>query len=299
MNTIPYYLVDVFTDQPFGGNPLAVFPEASDLGTARMQQIANELNLSETTFIQAPKNSNSHATVRIFTPKTELPMAGHPTIGSAFVMLKHKTISRPKENFLLLDEGIGQVRVDFSPQAEAPKQITMHQSPATFGSELNKSQIAAALGLEERAISPNLPVCIGSSGVPFIIVPLRSLKSVEQANYSLPSLRTHLGSLESFEILAFSLETSTSNHDVHCRMFAPRLGVPEDPATGSAHGPLACYLHRHGLWKGTEMRSEQGLEMGRPSSLTMALSMTDDHIAEVAVSGTCVDMGSGQILLHP
>lgn len=295
MNALPYYLLDVFTDTPFGGNPLAVFPDADNVPNGLMQKIANELNLSGTTFIQKPRHEGSDCTVRIFTPQSEIPMAGHPTIGTAHAILTHHLLKPRNHSHLVFDEGVGPVTVDFKISENKPSNLVMHQRPPQFSDPLDRTQVANVLSLDEDDIQPSLPAQIISCGFPFLVVPARSLDVVRRAKVRLDLLETELGHLESQELLIFTQETVHPESDVHCRMFAPRLGVPEDPATGGAHGPLGSYLVHHGLSDGKRIVSKQGYELGRPSKLVVGIESTNEEITDVTVGGECVQVGEGTI----
>lgn len=300
MTSRAYQLVDVFTDRAFGGNPLAVFLEGDGIPEALMQAIAKELNLSETTFVMPPQNPANNFRVRIFTPATELPMAGHPTVGTTFILcragLVRPTADRTR---LILEEGVGPIPVAIDWKDGQPSFIEMQQPLPRFGTPVeNLDGIAEMLSLEPRAIREDLPVQVVSSGVPFLFVPVKSLDDVRR-------IRFRMDVAEKFEFPAentfvFTTETEFPGSHVHSRMFAPLLGVYEDPATGSATGPLGCYLVRHRVIPSEgELRcvSEQGIEMGRPSFLHIRIRHAGGEIAEVHVGGSCSYMGSGQLEL--
>lgn len=295
MTELNYYLLDVFTDTPFGGNPLAVFPNGDGISTESMQKIANELNLSETTFIQSAMTSESDCTVRIFTPLRELPMAGHPTLGTAYTILKHGLLHPKSGNSLLFDEGIGPIRVDFKSTNPEPIGLMMHQPLPEFADTLDSETIAGLLSLNPQDLDGDLPIQIVSCGVPFIIVPLCSLEAIKRASLKLSLADEKLSGIECREFFLFTEETVDPESDLHCRMFAPRFGVPEDPATGSSHGPLGCYLYQHGRWKGKPMTSEQGIELGRPSKIRFSIVTRDDKITDVQVGGDAIQIGKGSI----
>ena len=293
-----YHLLDVFTDMQFGGNPLAVFPNADGLTETQMQLIAGELNLSETTFIQKARSEASDCTVRIFTPKCELPMAGHPTIGTAWTILKHDLLKPHHRDRLVFDEGVGAVRVDFTMDDTArPANLVMHQPLPEFGETLDKLEIAQLLSLRLTDIDDDLPVQVVSCGVPFILVPLRSLDAARRARVRLDAVDTVLTGIECQELFVFTPETESPTAAVHCRLFAPRFGIAEDPATGSAHGPLGSYLVRYGLSDGTQIISEQGIEMGRPSTIAVRIDFEGAEIRAVRVGGECVEVGAGTLRL--
>lgn len=293
-----YYLLDVFTNKRFGGNQLAVFPNADLLADAEMQAIAAELNLSETTFIQAARSKACDCTVRIFTPKQELPMAGHPTVGTAWTILRNDLLQPRNSDHLFFDEGVGPIRVDFTmPHDARPAGIVMHQPLPTFGESLDKEVIARILSLETSDIDEQCPVRVVSCGVPLVVVPLTSLAAARRTQVRLDLLEEHLEDIPCHEFLVFTRETEASETDVHCRFFAPRLGIAEDPATGGAHGPLGSYLVKYGLSDGNHIISEQGIEMGRPSRIKVGIQSKGDDVTSVLVGGECVEVGEGELYI--
>ena len=293
-----YFLLDVFTDQPFCGNPLAVFPDADPLKTEQMQAIAGELNLSETTFIQRPTSADTDCTVRIFTPRHEMPMAGHPTIGTAWTILKHQLLKPHAADHLMFDEGVGPVRVDVEQRAGSPWELVMHQPLPEFLDTFDKEFVAALLSLTAADIAEQYPVQVVTCGVPITIVPLASIDATRRAKLRPDLLESHLRDGGCGEVLIFARETEQSDADVHCRFFAPRLGVPEDAATGAAHGPLGSYLVQHGILPAGRIVSEQGIEMGRPSRLNVQVATRDDRVDSVCVGGRCVAVGEGALYLE-
>ena len=278
MTRYEYRTVDVFTDKPFGGNPLAVFREPGKLDTATMQAIAKELHLSETTFVFPPSSSTAaDHRVRIFTPDAELPFAGHPTIGTAFVL------ADGKDGTTRLEEGVGVIRVTLREGF-----VQMDQPLPTFtGTTITRKAAAEALGLAVEEVRSDVPIQTGSSGVPFLFVPLANLKAVRRA-------RRPAGLDASVYVFAMSGERSGSQ--VHGRMFDQGLGIGEDPATGSAQGPLGAYIVAHELVQAaptTRIRSEQGFEIGRPSILDIEVDSAGAAIKAVRVGGRCVALGGG------
>jgi trans-2,3-dihydro-3-hydroxyanthranilate isomerase len=296
MKRLHYHLIDVFTDRAFGGNPLAVFAEGAGIPDALMQSIAKELNLSETTFVLAPADAKHDCRVRIFTPGSELPMAGHPTVGTAFVLAREGILKKPNAIF---EEGVGPVPVSIELKDGAPGFIEMRQPLPTFGPRFeNIDAIAEMLSLEPRAIrDTKLPVEIVSCGVPYLLVPLDGLESIRRIRF-----RTYVWErvvreqAPAPDVFVFTTAAEFPGSDIHSRMFAPAHGIAEDPATGSAQGPLGCYLVRHGvLPSDDELRfvSEQGVEMGRPSFLRIRIAHDRGEISAVRVGGTCHYMGGG------
>jgi trans-2,3-dihydro-3-hydroxyanthranilate isomerase len=301
MRRLHYHLVDVFTDRAFGGNPLAVVTNGRGVDDGTMQAIAKEFNLSETTFVLPPDDPRHDWRVRIFTPGNELPMAGHPTVGTAFVLAREHLIPRgERESQIIFEEGVGPVpgRVEF--EGGEPSFAEMSQPLPTFGTRLDdRGAVARMLSLAESDIEPDLPVEVVSCGVPFLYVPLRSLDAARRA-------RPRVDLLERAarehgippEVFAFTRETEGSGSTVHSRMFAPVVGINEDPATGAASGPLGCYLVRYGLvaaGPAAEMVSEQGIEMGRPSYVRIRIERRGEEFTAVRVGGQCHFMGEGFI----
>ena len=294
-----YLLVDVFTGEPFGGNQLAVFVDGLEVPEELMQRIARELNLSETTYVLPPEDPRHLARLRIFTPTEELPMAGHPTVGSAFALAADGRIAAPTT--IVFEEGVGPVPVEVECLADRPTGAVMVQPLPTFGPVLpDVPATAAMLTLAEDDLASDLPIEVVSCGVPYVIVPLADLAAVRRARLRLDLWESLLGGFASQHVYIFSRETVNDDSTVHTRMFGPAAGVPEDPATGSAGGPLGCYLVRHGLVPAGDrvpVICEQGYEIGRPSRMEIEISGDRDGIREVRVGGGCVLMGEGRMLL--
>jgi len=294
-----YHLVDVFTSKQFGGNPLAVFPNAQEIPGHFMQKIANELNLSETTFILPPKSKDNDCKVMIFTPAVELPMAGHPTIGTAFVILENELFKPKNDKFLMFEEGVGPIKVYFKHHGDDSWEITMVQ-PLPLFTEIyeNRDKIAQLLSLETSALDHDLPIQIISCGVPFVYIPIKSMDDIKSAKVRLDLLDEYLGNYQSQALFLFTRETVNPSSTVHSRMFAPNLGVLEDPATGSASGPLGAYLVKYGLSEGKNIISEQGFEIGRPSIIKIDIDVDNDNISAVKVGGESVTVGKGKMFLN-
>ena len=295
-----YQLVDVFTDHQFGGNPLAVFADAANIPEKYFQSIANEFNLSETTFVLPPKHSANHFQVRIFTPQHEMPMAGHPTLGTAFVLAREGRISAADgESTVIFEEGVGPIPVTVRSREGAPEFMTMSQPLPEFGPEFeDRAACAAMLSLPEADLLPDAVCQMVSCGVQFFFVPLRSLDAVRRIKVNAQAMETVLKAASAMGVYVFTLETEAPTTLVHGRMFAPGAGVAEDPATGSASGPLGCYMVQHGLADGgdsTAILAEQGIEMGRPSHLHITIERTGGDISAVKVGGAAVAMGGGWI----
>ena len=266
-----YTLVDVFTDRKFGGNQLAVFRDGSGLGDGAMQAAAKELNLPETTFVVAAAHGGDHR-LRIFTPARELPFAGHPTVGTAFVLADGRDAT------LRLEEQVGTLTVTVRDGF-----TEMEQPLPTFEAVPDRAAVASSLSLAIEDLDAGLPIEVGSSGNRFVFVAVTSLDAVKRA--------TPRDLAEAAYI--FTTKTIEPGSTVHGRMYAPWQGIAEDPATGSANGPLGAYLVRHGLSDGARIVSEQGYEMGRPSLLYIRIGGGRERITSVHVGGRCAIVGGG------
>lgn len=305
MKEYEYTLVNVFTNKQFGGNPLAVFENAEDLTTEIMQLIANELNLSETTFVFSPSAPNKTKKLRIFTPKLELPMAGHPTIGTAYVLASKEIVPTEEgKNEWILEEGIGDIPVTVYKADNIINTSEMEQPIAEFGDVYtNLDLISQLLSLEKADIVQTLPIISVSSGVPFLFIPIRSLKAMEKINFRTDVWQEHFSThLNLQHIFTFTTETVEENSQVHSRMFAPAMGIAEDPATGGASGPLGAYLIKYGVIPSAadgvyNIRSEQGFEMGRPSYIDITIHKSNNVIQKIKVGGPAIIIGSGKICL--
>lgn len=302
MRKLRYRLLNVFTNRAFGGNPLAVFTDVGDVSSEIMQSIAKELNLSETTFVLPPKDPANDYCVRIFTPVLELPMAGHPTLGTSFVLAMDQMVERSERiNTLKLEEGVGTIPVNIEWENGHPAFIEMSQPLPTFGSRFaDASAIAEMLALETEAITDtNLPLEVVSCGVPLLFVPLRDLQAARAVRFRLDVWERVLRDFEADRVFVFTRETEVEGSTVHSRMFAPGSGISEDPATGGASGPLGCYLVRHKVLppaRKVEFVSEQGLEMGRPSFIKITIEQDQaGEISAVRVGGQCHSMGEGYL----
>ncbi len=277
-----FYQIDVFTETPLGGNPLAVFPEAEGLDPVQMQAIAREMNLSETTFVFPPEKPGGPVPVRIFTPRREIPFAGHPVLGTADVLRAIRSATESSEKSLVLGLPSGPVPVVWRDGIPF-----MDQPPATFQNPFPLVyRLGEALGLPQSAIHTWWPAQVGSNGFTALLVPLQGLKQVESVQLNLTVLGEILG--EVAMVYVFSLETRDPECQVHARAFAPALGIPEDPATGSAAGILGTYLALHEVIDASlypAVQIEQGLEMERPSRLQVKVEKLGDRVGSVQVGG--------------
>lgn len=296
-----HYLLDVFTNQPFGGNQLAVFLDGTSYTSEIMQKIAKEFNLSEVTFLLPPEDPANDYKVRIFTPARELPSAGHPTIGTAHIIVsKLRPQSGDGELHLKLEEGVGVIPVTVSVKNGKPGLIVMEQPQPRFGRVFeDRRALAEMLSLGEGDLMEDYPAEEISCGVPFLFVPIKDLQAIKRAK-----LRYDLWEQidKDFPIPQVFLFTQQAEHPeatVHSRMFGPSLGIVEDPATGIASGPLGCYLVKYDLAQGDSVAfiSEQGIEMGRPSYIHIWIEKTLGEISSVKIAGECVEMGDGDFRL--
>ena len=299
--SLPFLHYDVFTDEPLTGNQLAVFLDGRGLSGERMQALAREMNFAESTFILPPEASGTDVRMRIFTPATEMPMAGHPTIGSTFA-LAHTGVIRPGASRFVFGLGVGPIPVDLEWDGSRLRFAWMTQlnptfGPALLGPALNaRYAVAAALGLGAEDLVADLPVQEVSCGVPFLLVPLRSREAVDGAASDTSAFR-RLAESTGIDLPIFLFATQRPAA-VHSRMFAPEFGIIEDPATGGASGPLGCYLVRHHLVSSDAARSivsTQGVAMGRPSRIHIAITERGGEIVEVKVGGTAVLVGKGEL----
>ena len=297
-----YLHLDVFTDHLFGGNQLAVFLDGRGLSTETMQAVAREMNFAETTFMLPAERSDTDVRMRIFTPGSEMPIAGHPTIGSTFALARTGVISPARERFVF-GLGVGPVPVALTWRETDLRFAWMTQPLPTFFDPIeDRAGAAAALGLPPEAVNAtSLPVQVVSSGVPFIYVPLTTRRAVDSAVYNPPAyekLMRHAPSANG--VFFFSPESGPDGATVYSRMFAPDVGIAEDPATGIASGPLGCYLVRHHVVaaeKAGAMLSLQGAKMGRPSHLHIAIGVEGSEICSVRVGGEAVLAGEGTLYI--
>ena len=288
-----FYIVDVFAESRLSGNQLAVFRDCTKLSTASMQRIAQEMHYSETTFIRSEEPRDGGYDVRIFTPNYELPFAGHPTLGTAYV-IQSRVIGKPVEE-VTLNYKVGQIPVTFSYSGASADVLWMRQKPPTFGRSFERNRIAKVLGLKSSYIDRKFPAQLVSTGIPFVIVPLTSLKAVRQIAVDRAALADLLKETETTLIFVFCPETYSERNQLNARGLGIPDTIPEDPATGSANGCLAAYLVRHRFFGQPEVdvRVEQGYEMGRKSLLYLRAKETPKGI-EVNVGGRVAFVASGE-----
>jgi trans-2,3-dihydro-3-hydroxyanthranilate isomerase len=286
-----FFQVDVFTDQVFGGNPLAVFPEPGSLTEAAHLQIAREMNLSETTFVYPPKNPEADFKIRIFTPGKEIPFAGHPTLGTAHILWETGKIASASDS-VVLEMGAGLIKV-----SKRQKNLFMEQPRPSFGDTVEAvDQVAEALSIGSGEINSRFPLQVVSTGFPALYVPLKNLKAVQNVELNLTVLRKILGSVDM--IYVFTAETQDSRSTVHSRAFAPFIGIPEDPATGSAGGALGAYLVHHKVIENLDSSAiviEQGFEVNRPSTIQVSVGKIGEEIRSIQVGGQAVTVLEGNL----
>jgi len=308
-----YLHYDVFTDRKFEGNQLAVFHDARGLSSAQMQAITKEMNFSECTFVLPAEAGGTGSSaeaqgakvdvrMRIFTPGTELPMAGHPVIGSTFALAELGVIAPGRDSFVF-GLAVGPTKVELTWEGSRLLFAWMDQSRPEFRDPVTpRADIIRAVGLDPSAVDQTgLPIEEISCGNPFTIVPVSTRAAVDAAEADIAMLkriksafpRDHVG------VLFFSAEPVERDAIAYSRMFAPSAGVVEDPATGSATGPLGCYLVKHGLAdhnQARDMVSLQGVAIGRPSRLHMRIAQDGaGAITRVQVGGKSVRVGDGTI----
>lgn len=294
--------LDVFTDRLFGGNQLAVFPDARGLSTETMQAIAHEMNFSETTFVLAPDTSDTDLRMRIFTPGAELPMAGHPTIGTTFALARTGAIAAGSDR-VVFGLAVGPTPVTLTWSDQELRFAWMTQSLPAFSEPLgDRACAASALGLPASAIVPGLPVQTVSCGLPYVLVPLVSRAAVDEASVNRAEYDRlmHAAGGAPTGVFLFSTEAHADGATAYSRMFAPAIGVAEDPATGSASGPLGCYLVRYDLVppdRATAILSLQGAKMGRPSHVHISIHTSGSDITGVRVGGEAVLAAEGTLYI--
>ena len=294
--SIHFLILDVFATEKYTGNQLAVCLNAADLTDIQMQQIAREINFSETTFITHPELVNGGYNTRIFTPMTEVPFAGHPTLGTAFAiqqeLIKHET-SRINLNYK-----VGQIPVDLNYLDGEPDMLWMHQQQPQFYAPLAAETLAPVIGVKVSDIDGRYPIEPVSTGLPFIIIPLTNLAAVSQAKLNLELYDRTVVNLPAQAILLFCTETINPDRQLHVRVFTECFGIPEDPATGSANGCLAAYLTKHQYF-GTpniDITVEQGIEINRNSLLYLRAQHTETTY-QISVGGKVIKIAQGQFFI--
>ncbi len=302
--TLKFYQVDVFTDQPCAGNPVAVLPDADGLSDSDLQRIAREMNLSETVFVFRATDPAAAAKLRIFTPISEIPFAGHPVLGTFFVLAKLGRIPLKEPVTRVMQEcNIGVFPVELDIVNGEILRLVMSQPKPQFLERVepvkDQFEVAKALGLAKDQITrTKLPLEVVSTGLPVMIVPVRTLTAVKSIVPDVPAVNDLCARYGCNGIMVFTTVTVEEMSTVHTRMFATPIGVPEDPATGSASGALGAYLVQNGVVEvkpRTDIVAEQGYEIDRPSRIFIQVESDDDVIQEVKVGGQAVMVAEGML----
>lgn len=287
-----YHTLDVFTDRLFGGNPLAVFTDARGISDAQMQAVARELNLSETVFVLPPEAGGTRR-VRIFTPGSELPFAGHPTVGTAILLVALGEVpAQEGETEVVLEEGVGPVPVRVRVRGGSPDfaQLTAAQPPVV-GPAPAREELAALLGLAPADLSDDWEPAMASAGVGFTVIPLRDVAALGRARLDLTAWERVLAHTDAPGV--YPVVPAAPGETVRVRMFAPAMGIPEDPATGAAAAALAGYLARDAQQGTLRWTVEQGEEMGRPSTIYLEADVYNGIVLRSRVGGSAVMVSEG------
>lgn len=284
-----YYIVDVFAEEKYKGNQLAVFMDIGNLSSEEMQKIAKEINFSETTFIQSVEEANGGYQVRIFTPNEEVPFAGHPTLGTSYII--RNKIMKNQEGKVVLKLKIGDIPVTFDQSGI----LWMKQNSPTFDQTLSCQQLSEVLNLDISDFDLDYPIEDVSTGLPFIIVPLKGLKEVKKARVNLEKLKALTENTRAKAILVFSRETYHQDHHLNARVFVDVFGIPEDPATGSANGCLAGYLLKYRYFDSSSItiKVEQGYEIQRESLIYINAEEKNGEYS-IHVGGNVVSVAKGE-----
>ncbi len=305
---VSFVTCDVFTDRPFTGNPLLVVPDARGMSTAQMQAVAREINYSESTFVLPPKDASHAYLQRTFVPVKEIPYAGHPTVGTAVVMASLGKVASDAPDGdvpVTIEVGFGPLGLELLKKDGRVARVRMQQGRPEWKTPVTgddvKGQIAAALGVPFDALHPTLPPQAVGTGNTFLMVPLASASAVSSALADTRMLNHVERELSVLGLFFFAFDESPGRPRIRARMFAPGAGVPEDPATGSAAGPVGVYLALHGAMPGGVVAGrgrftiDQGVEMGRPSELDVTVLLEAGRPAGVRVEGGAVLMMRGEI----
>ena len=301
MRTYRYLHYDVFTDSPFEGNQLAVFPEPAGLSTEDMQTLTREMNFSECTFIFPSEAPGTNVRMRIFTPGEELPMAGHPTIGSTFALAEEGVIA-PGQSDFVFGLGVGPTPVSMDWKGNTLDFAWMTQRNPVFGAEItDRDGFARAIGVAAGDLASS-PVQIVSCGVPFLFAALASRRAVDGVSIDRRAFADacKAAGVEELPVFLFTADRagSTGDEAVYSRMLAPGFGIAEDPATGGASGPLGCYLFKYRVVPRERLArviSLQGVQMRRPSRIHISIDANGEEITRVRVGGRSVRVGDGRL----
>ncbi len=295
MEKLNFYILDVFAEEKYAGNQLAVVRDAAELSDVQMQNITKEMNYSETTFILSDDQRNSGYDVRIFTPAQEVPFAGHPTLGTAYV-IQQEIIKEPVEK-IILNLKVGQIPVTFNYKGKEKNVLRMKQIEPTFGQIIEPEQISDVLGINTSDIDERFPVQEVSTGMFFIIVPLKTLDAVKRAKVARDKYFKLIEDRQAKAILVFCPETYSQENDLNVRVFVDYYGIPEDPATGSGNGCLAGYLVKNRYFgkDKIDIRTEQGYEIARPSLIYLRAENKEGQI-DISVGGKVVMVAKGDLV---
>jgi trans-2,3-dihydro-3-hydroxyanthranilate isomerase len=302
--SLKFYQADVFTGDAFGGNPVAVFPNAHGLSDHQLQQIAREMNLSETVFVLPPTDQAAVVRLRIFTPTQELPFAGHPVLGTFFVLAQLGLVAATDGITRVMQEcNIGLFPVELHAREGELTSVVMTQPKPEFLGPVEAIgdvyKIVGSLGLPKHAVADmKWPIEVVSTGLPVLIVPVRTLTAVRSIQPDASAIMDVCNRFGANGIMVFTTVTVEPSATVHARMFAPSIGILEDPATGSASGALGAYLVQNGVVEvapTTDIVVEQGYEIERPSQILVRIESDDDIIKTVKVGGECVMVVEGTI----
>jgi trans-2,3-dihydro-3-hydroxyanthranilate isomerase len=289
------YIVDVFAEQKYAGNQLAVFRKTKDLSDDDMQTFAREMHFSETTFIMSDEKRDGGYDVRIFTPEHEIPFAGHPTLGTAFI-IQQEIIGQPVER-VVLNLRVGQIPVDFRYKDKDVENLWMKQLNPAFGATFDRQTVSQVLNVDPADIDDRYPIQEVSTGTPFFMVPLKTLTAVKRASINRDRFFGLIEHTQAKAILIFCPETMGDDNDLTVRVFADYYGVPEDPATGSANGCLAGYLVKHRYFgkDRIDLKVEQGHQINRPSLLFLKAEKKAEEIS-VLVGGRVQMVARGEFV---
>ena len=301
MTSYRYITADVFTNKRFGGNPLAVLPNAEGLSDADMLSVAREFNYSETTFVLPPRNPAHSRRVRIFTPASEIPFAGHPTVGTAYVLASIGEIALTgDETSIVFEEGVGPVPVLIRAKSGRPvfSRLTAAKPPEVGPALPPRAELARILSLgDDDLLNGDMSPQIVSCGLEFAFVPVRDRDAVKRSRIRFDLWEAALAGTPGANVMVFAMDAEEPGHDVRARMYGPGVSVPEDPATGSACAALGGYLGARSSQRDGALRwvVEQGYEMGRPSVLEIDVEKQNGAVSAIHVGGASVLVCEGSI----
>ncbi len=295
MNNHIFHIVDVFAESKYSGNQLAVVRNAGKLSDTEMQQITREMHFSETTFILSDRPRDGGFDVRIFTPENEVDFAGHPTLGTAYVIQK-KIIQESVEK-VVLNLKVGKIPVSFQKHSDGSSILWMKQIYPTFGSELPPERLAEVLCINKKMIESRFPIQEASTGMPFIIVPLRDIATLKQVKIDSDRYYQLIQNAWAKAILVFAPEGHDKTANLSVRVFPLCFGIPEDPATGSGNGCLAGYLVKHRYFgkPDIDLKVSQGHEIKRPSLIHLKAEEISKQI-HIQVGGGVIEVAEGKLI---